>query len=177
MAFTFQINNDVKFKHDEKLLAKAEGFRPEIKKERIHPTRIVEVIEDPLKLNGVGVTESDKNIDKIEEYGLKRNDKMILDFGNHRVGTFKIHIDQTGSPMDAPLYMRIKFAELPAELAAESKDYEGWLSRSWIQEEFIHIDELPATLELPRRYSFRYVELRFWIHLRSGRQYSLIRRL
>ena len=67
MAFTFQINNDVKFKHDEKLLAKAEGFRPEIKKERIHPTRIVEVIEDPLKLNGVGVTESDKNIDKIEE--------------------------------------------------------------------------------------------------------------
>ena len=103
MAFTFQINNDVKFKHDEKLLAKAEGFRPEIKKERIHPTRIVEVIEDPLKLNGVGVTESDKNIDKIEEYGLKRNDKMILDFGDHRVGTFKIHIDQTGSPMDAPL--------------------------------------------------------------------------
>ena len=97
MAFTFQINNDVKFKHDEKLLAKAEGFRPEIKKERIHPTRIVEVIEDPLKLNGVGVTESDKNIDKIEEYGLKRNDKMILDFGDHRVGTFKIHIDQTGS--------------------------------------------------------------------------------
>ena len=85
MAFTFQINNDVKFKHDEKLLAKAESFRPEIKKERIHPTRIVEVIEDPLKLNGVGVTESDKNIDKIEEYGLKRNDKMILDFGDHRV--------------------------------------------------------------------------------------------
>ena len=32
MAFTFHINNDVKFKHDEKLLAKAEGFRPEIKK-------------------------------------------------------------------------------------------------------------------------------------------------
>ena len=110
MAFTFQINNDVKFKHDEKLLAKAEGFRPEIKKERIHPTRIVEVIEDPLKLNGVGVTESDKSIDKIKEYGLKRNDTMILDFGDHRVGTFKIHIDQTGSPMDAPLYMRIKFA-------------------------------------------------------------------
>ena len=71
MAFTFQINNDVKFKHDERLMAKAEGFRQEIKKERIHPARIVEVIEDPLKLNGVGVTESDKSIDKIEEYGLK----------------------------------------------------------------------------------------------------------
>ena len=37
MAFTFQINNDVKFKHDEKLLAKAEGFRPEIKKRKNPP--------------------------------------------------------------------------------------------------------------------------------------------
>ena len=32
MAFTFQINNDVKFKHDEKLLAKAEGFTRRSKK-------------------------------------------------------------------------------------------------------------------------------------------------
>ena len=85
---------------------------------------------------------------------------MILDFGDHQVGSFKIDINQTGSPMDAPLYLRLKFAEMPAELAVESSEYEGWLSRSWIQEEFIHIDELPVTLELPRRYSFRYVELK-----------------
>lgn len=160
MAFTFQINSGLKFKHDEELLSKAQAFRPEIKKEKITPTRIVELIEDPSKLNGVGVTESEKEISKIKEYGLKRNDKLILDFGDHRVGTFQIDIDQTGSPMDAPLYLRIKFAELPTELAAESKDYDGWLSRSWIQEEFIHLDELPATLKLPRRYSFRYVELK-----------------
>lgn len=62
--------------------------------------------------------------------------------------------------MDAPLYLRIKFAEMPCELTSESSGYDGWLSRSWIQEEFIHIDELPTTLELPRRYSFRYVELK-----------------
>lgn len=62
--------------------------------------------------------------------------------------------------MDAPLYLRIKFAEVPAELAAESGDYDGWLSCSWIQEEFIHLDRLPARLPLPRRYSFRYVELK-----------------
>lgn len=62
--------------------------------------------------------------------------------------------------MDAPLYMRLKFAEMPCEIVAESSDYEGWLSRSWIQEEFVHIDELPARLELPRRYSFRYVEVK-----------------
>lgn len=160
MAFTFQINSDIKFKHDEKLLSKAEAYRPEIRKEKITPVRIVEISDDPIKLNGVGVTESEKKIEKMKEYGLQRNDTMILDFGNHRVGRFRIDVDQIGSPMDAPLYVRIKFAELPTELKAESGDYTGWLSKSWIQEEFIHIDELPATIELPRRYSFRYVEIK-----------------
>lgn len=141
MAFTFQINNDLQFIHDEALLSMAEVNHPQIKRQTVLPTAIVDLVEDETKLNGYGVKESEN-------------------FGDHQVGSFKIDIDQTGSPMDAPLYLRLKFAEMPAELAAESSEYEGWLSRSWIQEEFIHIDELPMTLELPRRYSFRYVELK-----------------
>jgi alpha-L-rhamnosidase len=160
MAFTFQINDDIKFNHDEQLLAKAEANRPILKKEVIKPTRIVEVVEDESKLNGISVIASQKNIDYLNEYGLMRDESLVLDFGDHRVGSFRVEIDQIGSPMDAPLCLRLKFAEMPAELAAESGDYEGWLSRSWIQEEVVHIDELPATLELPRRYSFRYVELK-----------------
>ena len=42
MAFTFQINSDVEFIHDEKLLRKAEENRPEIRKEKVLPSRIVE---------------------------------------------------------------------------------------------------------------------------------------
>lgn len=105
------------------------------------------------------MADSEKKIENLSEYGLQRDGKLILDFGDHYVGKFKIDIDQTGSPMDAPLYLKLKFAEMPAELGFRSEDYDGWLSRSWIQEEYVHIDELPATLELPRRYSFRYVEL------------------
>ena len=41
----------------------------------------------------------------------------------------------------------------------DSADYDGWISRGWIQEEFIHIDVLPAELKLPRRYAFRYLEI------------------
>lgn len=159
MAFTFQINNDVKFIHDEALLSMAEVNHPQIIHQTILPTRIVDITEDSTKLNGYWVKDSDKDINLLKEYGLKRDQKIILDFGDHRVGSFKIDIDQIGSPMDAPLYLRIKFAEMPAELMSESSDYSGWLSRSWIQEEFVHIDELPTTLELPRRYSFRYVEI------------------
>ena len=33
------------------------------------------------------------------------------------------------------------------------------ISRGWIQEEFIHVDVLPAELKLPRRYAFRYMEI------------------
>lgn len=160
MAFTFQINNDLKFNHNEVLLGKSKANRPMIRKKLVAPSRLVDVVEDDTKLNGAGVVTSEKDLAKLKSYGLMRDEKLILDFGDHRVGTFKIDIDQTGSPMDAPLYLRLKFAEMPGELAAESADYDGWLSRSWIQEEFIHIDELPTTLELSRRYSFRYVELK-----------------
>lgn len=160
MAFTFQINNDLQFIHDEALLSMAEVNHPQIKKQTVLPKAVVDVVEDHTKLNGYSVALSSKNIAQLEEYSFKRDEKLILDFGDHRVGTFKIDIDQTGSPMDAPLYLRLKFAEIPAELAVESSDYNGWLSRSWIQEETVHIDELPATLKLPRRYSFRYVELK-----------------
>ena len=160
MAFTFQINSDVEFIHDEKLLRKAEENRPEIRKEKVLPSRIVEMVSDPSSLNGISVRTSEKEISKLPSYGWKRDDRLILDFGDHRVGSFEMEVDQTGSPMDAPLFLRLKFAEVPAELAAEASDYDGWLSRSWIQEEFIHLDKLPAKVSLPRRYSFRYVELK-----------------
>ena len=144
MAFTFQVNSD-KFIHDEKLLAKAESFRPTIHHATLKPVRLLD---------------EGRELSKLGEYGLKRDDRIIIDFGRHIVGKFSVNISKTGSPQDAPLFIRVKFAEMPAELEAESSDYEGWLSRSWIQEEFVHLDELPAKLELPRRYSFRYVEIK-----------------
>ena len=160
MAFTFQINTDVEFIHDENLLKKAEENKPVIQTRKVFPVCIAELIKDETQLNGITAKQSKKNLSQLPSYGWKRDDRLILDFGDHMVGKFEIDIDQTGSPMDAPLYLRIKFAEVPSELEAESRDYNGWLSRSWIQEEFVHFDQLPAKLSLPRRYSFRYVELK-----------------
>ncbi len=158
--FQFQINNHLSFRRDEELLKKADACRPEIFHHTVPAVRIAELVSDPQKLNGVGVKESEKQIEHLAEYSFRKGDALILDFGEHCVGKFRIKIDSTGSPMDAPLFMRLKFAEMPSELAASSADYNGWLSRSWIQEEFVHLDVLPAVLELPRRYSFRYAEIR-----------------
>ena len=159
MSFTFQINRDLKFNHDDKLIEKAEQNKPKLIHETIKATRIVEIAEDSTKAFGYKAVDSEKDINKLPEYLLSKDQSLILDFGDHRVGRFSIDIASVGSPMDAPLTLRLKFAEIIAELKADANAYKGWLSSSWIQNEVIHLDELPAKLELPRRYSFRYVEL------------------
>ena len=59
MAFTFQINRDVKFNHNEGLLEKSEKKRPEIFKTKVVPKRIVDLAKDEKKLKGWGVKEAD----------------------------------------------------------------------------------------------------------------------
>ncbi|MGM0238940.1 alpha-L-rhamnosidase-related protein [Enterococcus sp. AZ103] len=160
MAFTFQINDDVNWNHDEKLLKKAEENLPEIIETTVVPVAIADVVADQKGANGYVAKISDKNITKLADYTLGRDESIVLDLGDHYVGHFTLDINSVGSPMDAPLYLQLKFAEVPAEIAAKSSDYDGWLSKSWIQEEYIHLDVLPATLSLPRRYSCRYIELK-----------------
>lgn len=158
MAFTFQINNSVKFNHDEQLLSKAVQLTPQLTKREVTPSYLVKLVKDKTKLGGVGVKAIDK-IENLSNYQLKRNDQLIIDFGAHYVGQFSIDIQKIGSPQDAPLAIRLKFAEIPVELATKAADYDGWLSKSWIQEEVVHLDQLPSKLTLPRRYAFRYVEI------------------
>lgn len=159
MAFTFQINDDVEWNHDETLLKKADDNIPRLIKTSIKSTQLVDIVADKNSINGFKAVSSDKKIENLASYKLKRDEHLVLDLGDHYVGKFSIDIKSVGSPMDAPLYLHVKFAEVAAEIEADSKDYDGWLSKSWIQEEFIHVDVLPFTLEMPRRYSCRYIEL------------------
>jgi alpha-L-rhamnosidase len=157
--FTVQINQDVVFNHDEALLAKAEENTPAIHKTPVAPKAIVELVPDATKQNGWGAVAAKTPVELLPEIGLSRGQSLILDFGDHQVGSFSVDIESVGSPMDAPLFLKLSFAEIPAELAADPADYDGWLSKSWIQDEYVHLDVLPAHLELPRRYSCRYVRI------------------
>lgn len=158
MAFKFQINQGLQFNHDQKLLHKADENRPETKATIVKGKRLVELVKDPEKLEQVGTKDAGTMAD-LAQLKLTRDSRVIIDFGRHVVGKFNVQIKHVGSPMDAPLAFRIRFAEMPNELAHQSSEYDGWLSKSWIQEETIHLDQLPANLHLPRRYSFRYVEI------------------
>lgn len=125
---------------------------------RVHETE-VEVVET-VSFSMDDKCEIHRNVEEnYREKKLHKGDEIILDFGNHQVGYLTLQLDYEGSHPDAPVWMRIHFAEQPIELFENAKNYQGWISSSWIEEEQVHIDIVPSTFKLPRRYSFRYVKI------------------
>ena len=90
---------------------------------------------------------------------LRRGDSVILDFSDHQVGYLTLTLGTCGSHADAPVLLKLHFAEQPAELFEDPQQYHGWVCASWVEEERIHVDVLPGKTELPRRYAFRYVKV------------------
>ena len=90
---------------------------------------------------------------------LEKGAVLCLDFGEHLVGTVTLQMSSRGSHPDAPVWLRLKFAERLNELDENVENYHGWISASWVQQEQIHVDELPCTMMLPRRYAFRYLQI------------------
>ena len=134
-------------KNDERLLAKAEELRPELMLTHYPAPKAC-------RINHKSVSPED-----LADTALSRGDQLLLDFGRHLVGRLTLELEQKGSYQDAPAFIQLDFAEIFSELEEDPDEYNGWLSRSWIQQERLHVDVLPAKLTLPRRYAFRYVRL------------------
>ena len=96
---------------------------------------------------------------KVKHLAMGRGENLCLDFGTHLVGYVTLSLNYTGSHPDAPAFLKLKFAECLDELSENSGEYNGWISRSWIQEEYIHVDVIPSIVKLPRRYAFRYLKI------------------
>lgn len=135
---------------DQKLLDKASSLLPSLRENKVEVQQIVDVFRDGEEIH---VQKSEKKSD-IE---LRKGSKICLDFGDHQVGYLQLKLGYTGSHPDAPVWMRIHFAENPVELFEDAKGYHGWICSSWIEEEQVHVDVVPTQIRLPRRYAFRYV--------------------
>ncbi|MBR0161215.1 MAG: sugar hydrolase [Oscillospiraceae bacterium] len=98
-------------------------------------------------------------LDEIPHLSMGKGENLCLDFGEHLVGYLTLEFSYSGSHPDAPAYLKLKFAETLEELSENAQDYAGWLSCSWIQEEYVHVDLVPTRLVLPRRYAFRYLKI------------------
>lgn len=90
---------------------------------------------------------------------LGKGGKLVLDLNDHYVGYVSLNLGYKGSHPDAPVLLKLRFAERLMELAEDASQYQGWICASWIQEERIHVDLIPSEYNLPRRYAFRYVEI------------------
>ena len=120
--------------------------------------QIAESLKPALFEKKVGVLETLGGED-YRSRSFSKGDSVCLDFGTHLVGHVTLKFGFKGSHPDAPAWIRLKFAERECELSENAENYHGWISMGWIQQEQLHIDVLPASLELPRRYAFRYLQL------------------
>lgn len=135
---------------NQKLLDKGLALLPALNETPVAAARTVELSRDA---DGIRIREAAD----YREQELTRGSRICLDFGDHQVGYLSLQTDYAGSHPDAPVWLRLHFAEQPIELFEDAKSYEGWICSSWIEVEELHIDVLPARIELPRRYAFRYV--------------------
>lgn len=140
----------------EKFVKRAAELDHELCETKVEPQKLVAIGRDE---KGNGIVTSTESIEEMPQKRLSKGDSICMDFGDHYVGYVSLKLASTGSPQDAPAFLRLKFAEIPNEILDDSSTYEGWISKGWIQEEWIHIDVLPCELKLPRRYAFRYLEV------------------
>jgi Glycogen debranching enzyme len=139
------------------MVDKAEALIPELVASIAEPQAVVEIVADDAAFQGWRVEQAEDQDWK--ERVLGKGDHIVLDFGNHLVGYVSLKVKPVGSPPDAPLKLKLTFGEMPCEIAESFESYDGWLSSSWLQEETIFVDVLPAEIKLPRRYTFRFIKI------------------
>lgn len=140
----------------EEYIRKAVSCRRTLQENLVRPMAVVTLEQ---KEDGSAAVIKREDPGRMGETPLSSGGRLVLDFGDHQVGYVTLRFSPRRGPQDSPAYIRLKFGEDAREILERSEDYHGWISRSWIQEEYLHIDILPATVELPRRYAFRYMEL------------------
>lgn len=142
------------------LVALADACQPALVRTTVRPKSLVRVVADAAAFQGWRC-EKVAEPQSIACQLLGRGASFILDFGAHTVGQLQLRIAPEPAA-DAPVRLKLTFAEVPAELGESFDPYDhsnNALSRSWLQDEIVNIDIVPQTVILPRRYAFRYVKI------------------
>ena len=139
-------------------LAKALQSTPKLIRTPKRPIAVINVARDATSFQGWRTVVNDKP-ESICNRPLSPGDSFILDFGEHITGQLILSLRSFEVPVDAPVRLSLIFGEVPAEIAESFDPYLGGLTRPWLQDEVVNLDEVPQTVTLPRRYAFRYVKV------------------
>lgn len=89
---------------------------------------------------------------------LKIGDSFVIDLGNHYVGYFSFVMGWVDKYIDAPVRLRVRFAECARDLAYDYTPFMNQSIGAWLQEDVIHVD-FPGEYKMPRRYAARYIKI------------------
>ncbi len=136
----------------------ADKLKPKLHETPVMPRSIVNPIADSARFLRWRM-DTVSPASALRERVMRNGDTVILDFGEYLTGHLVFSVLGAAGTVDSPVRIKFTFGEVPAEVAESFDHYKGGLSRSWLQDEVINIDVVPATIQLPRRYSFRYVKI------------------
>lgn len=134
-------------------LKRAEENLPPFFYETVASDDNVEIVADKDAFLGFSARPLGK-LPKVFESG----DRFVVDFGRHCVGHVSFTLWDDGRYIDAPVRLKMRFAEVPYEIGRDHASYHGGLCSSWLMEDVFNFDRI-GRIELPRRYSFRYLEV------------------
>ncbi|EMR2290169.1 sugar hydrolase [Klebsiella pneumoniae] len=158
MSQAIQYNSSVAMIRHPRFLQRAADLTPALQRLRQTAQAIVEAVAEPGALNGWrGNTVCTP--EQFYQQPLNVGDSIIIDFGSHFVGYLQFSCRSVGSPPDAPAHLHFTFGETLSEVCEPFSEYQGWLSSSWLQQQDLWLDVLPARVALPRRYCLRYLKV------------------
>ncbi|KIW00597.1 uncharacterized protein PV09_07795 [Verruconis gallopava] len=141
-----------------KFAEKAESLIPQLHEKIVPALSVVRFEQDEELYFKLRLVQS-YGIAELNTVKWRGGEDFILDFGHHVVGYLSFFLDAEGVNVDAPTRLRLVFGENPLDVTEDLQPCRSWISSSWIPEETITVDWLPTHVNLPRRYSFRYLRI------------------
>lgn len=103
---------------NQKLLNKALNLLPDLVETKVDAVQTVELYKND---NSIVIEQAVDYRKRV----LKKGSRVCLDFGNHQVGYLTLNLNYRGSHPDAPVWLKLHFAENATELFEDGKSYQG----------------------------------------------------
>ena len=123
------------------------------------PVRMVEPHADNTAFQGWRYDASPVTVSEACSTPLRAGLVFTFDFGRHMVGYLTLNTRTLRRCQDAPLRLRVMMGELPAELNTPLEPWGAWLSRGWMQDEVLTIEQVDQPVTLSRRMAGRYLKV------------------
>ena len=137
---------------------KAEASKPSLTKTVYRPVGLVESVYDDAAFQNWRMVPTEP-MEALYGVSLKEKPVSIVDFGRHMTGYYTFRLKTTHRTQDAPMRIRFTFAEVPSELNTPLDPYKGTLSRAWVQDETLTIEQIDCDITIPRRLAGRYMKI------------------